>query len=91
MEEGLEHSVQTTEIRPQNDVSNIDIRFTNTNDNFEAGKISQCMEAWTDITSDASILSYVRGYSIEFYELPHQMCSPKPIQFKPEEMVLIDQ
>lgn len=49
------------------------------------------MEAWTDITSDASILSYERGFPIEFDELPHQMCSPKAIQFNPEEMVLIDQ
>lgn len=72
-------------------MSNIKISFTNTNDNFEAGKIFQCMETLTDITSDASIRSCVRGYSIEFDELPHQMFSPKPIQFKPEEMVLIDQ
>lgn len=67
------------EIRLQNDWSNIDICFTNTNDNFEAGKISQCMEAQTDITSDASNLFYVKGYSNKFDELPHQMCSPKPI------------
>lgn len=33
----------------------------------------------------------VRGYSIEFNELPHQMCLPKLIKFKPEEMVLTDQ
>lgn len=33
-----EHSVQTTEITPQNDVSNLNMRFTNTNYNFEAGK-----------------------------------------------------
>lgn len=64
-----EHCVQTTEIKLQNDVSNLNICFTNTNYNFEAWKIPQCMKVWTDITSDTSILAYVRGYSIEFDEL----------------------
>lgn len=31
-----EHCVQTTEIKLQNDVSNLNICFTNTNYNFEA-------------------------------------------------------
>ena len=35
---------------------------------FEAGRISQCIDQWRQITSDPEILDVVSGYDIELIE-----------------------
>lgn len=50
--------------------SNIDSEYefclNNRPDNFVSGKIATHINEWRNITSDVNILSYVKGYKIEF-------------------------
>ena len=55
------------------------LRFVNTPDNFRAGKISECFDNWSQLTSDPFILDIVRGYDIEFEDSPVQMHRPRPL------------
>jgi hypothetical protein len=64
--------------------------FQNTSENFSAGKISNYFGNWKLITSDANILSFVNGYSIEFDSDPSQTFIPKPIKFNDTDSVIID-
>ena len=45
--------------------------------NFQAGRISQFLDIWRQLTSDQEILSTVRGMSIDFDNTPHQHYLPK--------------
>ena len=62
-------------------VSEILIYLQNTKENFKAGKISNARKNWQSITSDANILEYISGYSIEFESIPRQQKIPVPISF----------
>ena len=46
-----------------------------------AGKTALCFARWRQLTSDAHILSWVRGVHIDFTEQKHQSYPPVPIQF----------
>ena len=65
--------------------------FSNTNSNFIAGKISQYLDNWRNITSDTNILNLVRGYALEFNRYPNQNKIPKPINFSEAECKVIDE
>ena len=43
---------------------------------FSAGNIKHCLNEWQNITSDKVILDLVKGYKIEFEEIPHQTTVP---------------
>jgi hypothetical protein len=58
--------------------------------NFVVGKMFTNITHWRSITSDEIILDYVRGYSIEFTEIPFQNSIPKPIKFNDNETSVID-
>ena len=46
-------------------------RMCPTSENFRAGNIAQCYEAWAELTTDKWILHMVKpGYKIEFETLP---------------------
>ena len=68
---------------------NIDSEYefclNNRPDNFVSGKIATHINEWRHITSDYNILSYVKGYKIEFDDQPHQINIPKQINFNDEE------
>ena len=56
---------------------------------FRAGNTKYHFDAWTQITSDRWILDTVRGYKIDFEEVPKQTRIPKLIQFSEHETELI--
>jgi hypothetical protein len=53
----------------------------NNKENVHGGKIASSINQWIEITSDKYILDIVRGYSIQFVDIPHQQQIPKPLQF----------
>ena len=52
---------------------------------FKAGRISQCIDEWAKITSDPKVLADIRGYKIEFDQIPVQKTPVHPIRFSKEE------
>ena len=74
--------------------SNIDSEYefclNNRPDNFVSGKIATHINEWRNITSDVNILSYVKGYKIEFEDQPHQINIPKQLNFNDEERHIIE-
>ncbi|CAG2220300.1 unnamed protein product [Mytilus edulis] len=59
--------------------------------NFVAGKISNCLPVWKNITSDINLLSIVsQGYHLEFETEPCNKCSRKEIKFNDTEQLIID-
>ena len=48
---------------------------------FEAGRISQCIYKWRQITSDPEILDVVSGYDIELIEGPPPQHSQSNYEF----------
>jgi hypothetical protein len=53
----------------------------NTKENFCGWKISSFFDKWTKLTSDKYVLDIVRGYCIEFVDLPSQNKLPKQLKF----------
>ena len=59
---------------------------------FEAGRISLCVEEWAKITSDPVILSHVRGLKLEFDGDPSIQAYPMPeIRFSEQELNFVRQ
>ena len=58
-------------------------------DQFEAGRVSLCVEKWAELTSDHEILSDIRGYKLKFLQTPSQARPMPEIKFSPEEKVLV--
>ena len=52
------------------------LQMENTPDNFIGGKLADKLCEWEKVTSDRWILDTVKGYSIEFSELPSQSNQP---------------
>lgn len=72
-------------------VSDLFPTLQNTPDNFVAGKITECSENWTHLTSDKTILSTVlNGFEIQFESNPCQFCSRSEISFNDHEQEIID-
>lgn len=67
----------------------LSIVTSNTPENFYAGKISENIHCWREITSDPWVLNIVKGISIPFNEMPLQTVFPKPIHFSDSEKLLI--
>ena len=55
------------------------------NNNFVAGGIGQCHQAWSELTSDPDILDSVQGVKLDFFEDPVQDRLPHEIQFNKQE------
>ena len=62
----------------------------NTECNFYAGKISNCYDAWTQLTSDQWILNIVQGFEIEFTERPFQPYRPFPLRLSKTDCKALD-
>ena len=58
---------------------------------FKAGSIKLCYQKWLEMTSDKAVLQYVAGMRIEFVEPPDSVKNKHPIQFSPEEHVVVKQ
>ena len=59
---------------------------------FEAGRISSCVDEWAKITSDPAILSHVRGIKLEFDGDPPIQFWPMPeIKFSAQELEFVHQ
>ena len=59
---------------------------------FEAGRISLCVDEWAKITSDPTILSYVRGIKLEFDGDPPKQTWPMPeMKFSEQELNFVRQ
>ena len=57
-----------------------------------AGKISNCVSAWEQITSDRGLLNIVKyGYSLEFETDPCWKCNRGEIRFNEAEQKIIDE
>jgi len=63
----------------------------NKKENVHGGKIASYINQWIEITSDKYILDIVRGYSIEFVDIPHQQKIPKPLQFSNSEIIMANE
>ena len=63
----------------------------NTPENFFGGKIAKFINQWEMLTSDSWILDIVKGYKIEFEQLPFQQNLPNSIHFNTEECNIIRQ
>ena len=48
---------------------------------FKAGRLTECYQVWRRLTSDHKLLSAIRGYRIEFLEMPEQVRPEKEIRF----------
>ena len=73
------------------EVSNLEpIELTFWGDDFEAGRVSTCVDKWAKITSDPIVLSYVRGLKLEFIEdLPVQDSPLPEMKFSEQERSFI--
>ena len=56
-----------------------------------AGRLKHFADAWHELTSDNTILSYVSGCEIDFQTFPHQTRKPTPIPFTLNERQVIGQ
>lgn len=63
----------------------------NTPENFFGGKIAKFINQWEMLTSDSWIFDIVKGYKIEFEQLPFQQNLPNSIHFNTEECNIIRQ
>ena len=62
-------------------VSNISKQFTNSPDNFHAGKVANYWHNWRQLTSDKFILEAILGVTIDFDEPLDFEWVPPPIPF----------
>ena len=62
----------------------------NTPRNFVAGKTALHFDKWKSITSDARILSWIKGVSIDFCGEVKQDRVPEPIHFGQSDTAKID-
>jgi len=66
------------------------ITLINTPEHFSSGKIALQVKEWQNITSDYYILTCVKGYKIKFEDIPYQSDPPTPINFNPQERLVIN-
>jgi hypothetical protein len=67
------------------------LKLVNNKENVHGGKIASSINQWIEITSDKYILDIVRGYSIQFADIPHQQKIPKPLQFSNSEIIMANE
>ena len=70
-------------------MSALDFHLRNLPDNFTAGKVKLFLDAWEQITSDCVLLSWVQGVTIDFDSSVCQGLLPKPINFDPGELDML--
>ncbi len=58
--------------------------------NFRAGQLKQYVSAWQVFTSDTRLLQHIRGYQIEFDQLPYQPVLPPSLDFALSEQEGLD-
>ena len=58
---------------------------------FEAGRVSLCVDKWAEITSDRYILGGIRGYKLVFHEEPRQDRPMPEIRFTQTEREFVRQ
>ncbi|CAC5392551.1 unnamed protein product [Mytilus coruscus] len=63
--------------------------FINTPDNFIGGKVIKFQENWMSLTSDNWVLDVVKGYQIEFEQIPSQNKEPNMLQFNTDETNMV--
>ena len=61
------------------------IKLQNIPNNFIGGKISKFFHRWKELTSDYWILNIIKGYQLEFENIPTQLIMPHPLVFSSEE------
>lgn len=83
----MQNKTETVNVSSHYDSDNK--QFMNTPDNFYGGKIMDFTRHWKALTSDEWILDIVKGYKIEFDQLPVQQSLPQPINFNSEETEII--
>ncbi|CAC5381269.1 unnamed protein product [Mytilus coruscus] len=68
---------------------NTQFTFINTSDNFIGGKVKKFQENWMSLTSDNWVLDVVKGYQIEFEQIPSQNKEPNMLQFNTDETNMV--
>ena len=58
---------------------------------FQAGKLENCSDKWSTLTSDPHILKIIRGFGIQFSDVPQQAHPQKEFQFSSEETYFLQQ
>ena len=66
----------------------VSISLNNTSENFEGGKIRFSLDIWETLTSDRTILGYVKGVSVPF-EIDGVVKSKSEIRFSEGENILV--
>lgn len=72
-------------------MSNYNLSFTNTKQNFTAGKTAECYNNWKKLTHDKWILETICGYKVELSKKPWQNFVPSPLKFADIEQGKIDE
>ena len=70
--------------------SNTQMNLNNNAANFKAGKLSDNYSEWQKLTSDKWILNVIRGYCIEFSDIPMQHRMPHQIKLNSTEQAALD-
>ncbi|CAC5382740.1 unnamed protein product [Mytilus coruscus] len=68
---------------------NTQFTFINTPDNFIGGKVIKFLENWMSLTSDNWVLDVVKGYQIEFEQIPSQNKEPNILQFNTDDTNMV--
>ncbi|VDI81906.1 Hypothetical predicted protein [Mytilus galloprovincialis] len=68
---------------------NTQFTFSNTPDNFIGGKVKTFLDNWMSLTSDNWVLDVVKGYQIEFEQIPYQNKEPNYLQFDKDETNMV--
>ncbi|VDI36333.1 Hypothetical predicted protein [Mytilus galloprovincialis] len=68
---------------------NTQFTFSNTPDNFIGGKVKTFLDNWMSLTSDNWVLDVVKGYQIEFEQIPYQNKEPNLLQFDKDETNMV--
>ena len=58
---------------------------------FQAGKLESCSDKWSTLTPDPHILKIIRGFGIQFSDVPQQAHPQKEFQFSSEETYFLQQ
>ena len=75
----------------EDEVSRLKSSILNTKENFKGGKLKYFIHNWEQITSDETILSWVRGVHIGFEPGLRQLFVPSQRSFGPEEDNFVNQ
>ncbi|CAG2191971.1 unnamed protein product [Mytilus edulis] len=88
----VDHVVSASDVSTNDQLLDISCeQLQNFPNNFIGGKISLFFDRWKELTSDYWILDIIKGYKLEFENIPTQINKPHPLVFNAIENQYVQQ